>query len=108
MTPSRTRPDDGAASAGGDADSPGSASGAALATHLDALRLAAGKTEALAATAVESYDNAEWSGADRALVERMAYVIEAVAEAARATVVVVEQFHGFVADRQRSGDGEWW
>lgn len=83
------------------------ASAAGLALHLDALRVAAGKTEALAATAVESYDGADWRGADGALVERIAYLLGAVAEAARAVVVAVARFHGFVADRQRAGDDGW-
>ncbi len=62
----------------------------------------------LAATAVESYDAADWQDADGALVERMAYLLGAVAEAANAVVIAVARVHGFVADRQRAGDDEWW
>jgi hypothetical protein len=83
-------------------------SAATLASQLDALRIAAGKTEALAATVVESYDHADWGGADRVLVERMAYLLGVVAEAAREAVAAVDRFHGLVADRQRAGGDEWW
>lgn len=81
-----------------------------LAAQLDALRIAAGRTAALADVTIESYDHADWSGADPALVERTAYLLGAVAEAATAVVGAVDRFQGFVADRQRTaGDrDEWW
>ena len=81
-----------------------------LAAQLDALRIAAGKTAALADVTIESYDQADWRGADPALVERTAYLLGAVAEAATAVVAAVDRFQGFVADQQRTaGDNdEWW
>lgn len=81
-----------------------------LAAQLDALRIAAGKTAALADVALESYDHADWHGADPALVERTAYLLGAVAEAAAIVVVAVNRFQGFVADQQRTegSDDEWW
>jgi hypothetical protein len=79
-----------------------------LAAQLDALRIAVGKVDALAAVVVESYDHADWSGADPIQVERMAYLLGAVAEAATAAIAVVDRFHGFVADRQRAEAGDEW
>ncbi len=81
-----------------------------LAAQLDALRTAAGKTAALADVTLESYDHADWRAADPALVERTAYLLDAVAEAAVAAVAAVDRFQGFIADRTRSeaGDDEWW
>jgi hypothetical protein len=88
---------------------PGAAVVVDLAALLDTLRLAAGKAAALAEVTVESYDNSDWHGADPALVERTAYLLGAVAEAAVAVVAAVDKFQGFVADQQRAeGGDEWW
>lgn len=81
-----------------------------LAAQLDALRLAAGKTAALADVTLESYDHANWRHADPAFVERTAYLLGAVAEAAIAVVGAVDRFQGFVADQTRpeANNDEWW
>ncbi len=81
-----------------------------LAAQLDALRIAAGRTAALAEVTLESYDCADWCGADPALVERTAHLLGAVAEAAAAVVTAVNRFQGFVADQTRSeaSADEWW
>ena len=80
-----------------------------LAAQLDALRLVAGRTAALADVTLESYDHADWRGADPALIERMAHLLGAVAEAAVAVVAAVNRFHGFVADQQwTASDDECW
>lgn len=79
-----------------------------LAAQLDALRIAVGKVDALAAVAVESYDHADWSSSDSLQIERMAYLLGAVAEAATTAVAVVDRFHGFVADHQRAEAGDEW
>ena len=81
-----------------------------LAAQLDALRIAVGKVAALAEVAVESYDHADWRGADPALVERTAYLLGSIAEAAVVVVTAVDHFLGLVADRQRTAgdDDAWW
>ena len=78
------------------------------AAHLDALRIAVGKTEALAAVAVESYDRADWSGADPLQVERMAYLLGAIAEAAADGVAAAERAHAAVADRHLTATCDEW
>ena len=79
-----------------------------VAAHLDALHIAVGKTEALAAVAVESYDRADWSGADPLQVERMAYLLGAIAEAAADGVGAAERIHAAIADRHRTETSDEW
>lgn len=81
-----------------------------LAEQLDVLRIAAGKVAALAEVAVESYDHADWRGADPVLVERTAYLLGSIAEASVAVVSAVDRFRGLVAERQRTvgDDDAWW
>lgn len=55
-----------------------------IATQLDELREAVGKIDALAALVLESFDYANWGGADPLLVERTAYVIGMIARSAGA------------------------
>ena len=81
-----------------------------LATQLDALRIAAGRTAALADVTIESYDQADWRHAEPAFIERTTYLLGAVAEGAVAVVTAVDRFQGFVADQTRSevSNDEWW
>jgi hypothetical protein len=79
-----------------------------IAAHLDALRIAVGKTEALAAVAVESYDRADWSGADPLQVERMAYLLGAIAEAAADGVGAAHRIHAAIADWQLTETCDEW
>ena len=78
------------------------------AVHLDVLRIAVGKTEALAAVAVESYDRADWSGADPLQVERMAYLLGAIAEAAADGVAAAERAHAAIAARHLTETFDEW
>ena len=81
-----------------------------LAAQLDALRIAAGKTAALADVTLESYVQADWRHAEPAFVERTTYLLGAVAEAAVKVVAAVDKFQGFIADQTRSeaSNDEWW
>lgn len=81
-----------------------------LAAQLDTLRLVAGRTVALADVTLESYDHADWSGADLSLVERTAHLLGAIAEAAVAVVSAVDRFRGFIADQHWAevNSDDWW
>lgn len=81
-----------------------------LAAQLDALRIAAGKTAALADVTLESYGHADWRHAEPAFIERTTYLLGAVAEAAVEVVTAVDRFQGLVADQTRSetSNDEWW
>ena len=79
-----------------------------LAAELDALRIAAGRTEAFASIAVQLYDDGTGSGSDLAQSERVAYLLGAVAEAAAQVVAVVDRFRVLVADQQPAQGGDSW
>jgi len=78
------------------------------ATPLDALRIAVGRTKALVDVAVSVYDNASWGNADPEQVERMAYQLEAVADAATNAVGAVDRFEIAIANQQPVPRGEQW
>jgi hypothetical protein len=77
-----------------------------LAVELDALRIAAGRTEAFASIAVKLYDDE--ADADSTQSERVAYLLGAVAEAAAAVVAVVDRFRVLVADLTPAEGGDQW
>ena len=79
-----------------------------LAAELDALRIAAGRTEAFASIAVQLYDDGVSSGSDLSQSERVAYLLGAVAEAAAEVVAVVNRFRVLVADQQPAEGGDHW
>jgi hypothetical protein len=79
-----------------------------LAAELDALRIAAGRTEAFASIAVQLYDDGTESESDPARSERVAYLLGAVAEAAAEVVTVVDRFRVLVADQQPAEGGDYW
>jgi hypothetical protein len=79
-----------------------------LAVELDALRVAAGRTEAFASIAVQLYDDGAGSATDLAQNERVAYLLGAVAEAAAQVVAVVNRFRVLVADQQPADCGDHW
>jgi hypothetical protein len=79
-----------------------------VAAELDALRIAAGRTEAFASIAVQLYDNGAGSGSDQVQSERVAYLLGAVAEAAAGVVAVVDRFSVLVADQQPAEGGDNW
>jgi K+-transporting ATPase c subunit len=79
-----------------------------LAARLDALRIAVGKVEALAAAAVESYDNTIWPDAAPLQIDRMAHLLGATADAAATAVAAVDHFRTVVVDQQpSSGEADW-
>jgi hypothetical protein len=79
-----------------------------VAAQIDALRIAAGRVDALAAILVESYDHADWRGVDPVQVERLAQLLGVTAEAATAMVAAVDKLHACVADRQPAEAGDEW
>jgi hypothetical protein len=79
-----------------------------LGAHMDELRIAAGRVEALAAVSVETYDNAIWEDADPVIVERIAHLLGATHEAAAAAVEAVDHFRTVVADAQPTEGGDQW
>jgi hypothetical protein len=78
------------------------------ATPLDALRIAVGRTKALADVAVSEFDSANWGNADPEQVERVAYMLEAVANAATNAVGAVDRFEIAVANQQPVPRDEQW
>lgn len=79
-----------------------------LADHLDALRIAVGKFDALITVAVESYDNTSWRSADSLQIDRMAHLLGAAADAATTAIEAVDRFRTLVADRQPAATGYDW
>jgi len=79
-----------------------------LAAELDALVVAAGRTEAFASIAVQLYDDGAGPVTDLVHSERVAYLLGAVAEAAAQVVTVVKRFRVLVADRQPADGGDPW
>lgn len=77
-----------------------------LATQLNELRDVIGEIDALAALALESFDHADWSGADQLIVERMAYVLGTIARSAATAASKFERIDAAVADRQAAYAGE--
>lgn len=79
-----------------------------VATQLDALRIAVGETEALAAVTAESYDRQDWDGADPAHVDRLASLLGLISKSAAATMAAFHRLHGAVADASPAPVGERW
>jgi hypothetical protein len=65
---------------------------------MDALRIALGEVEAVAATTAESFDRADWSDADPLHVERMASLLGLIARSASGALAAFHRLHGAVAD----------
>jgi hypothetical protein len=79
-----------------------------VAAQLDALGIAVAKVDALAAVAVESYDNASWRDADPRQIDRMAHLLRVTADVAAAAVAGVGRFCILVADQQPAEAGDEW
>jgi hypothetical protein len=79
-----------------------------LAPHLDALVIAVGRVEALAAVVQEWFDGASWHDAGPRQTERLAYMIGAISEAAAASVGTVNRFRAWFADQQPAEAGDDW
>jgi hypothetical protein len=76
--------------------------------EMDALRLAVGETEALAAMLLEFYDSSDWSGFDQQLVGRVGHVLGALAESATRAVGKFERFEIAFVDAQPVPVAERW
>lgn len=62
-------------------------------SQLDELRDVIGEIDALAALALESFDRANWIGADLLLVERMTCVLGMIARSASIAICKLNGFH---------------
>lgn len=62
-------------------------------SQLDELRDVGGEIDALAALALESFDRADWSGADPLVVERMTCVLDMIAKSAVIAICKLDGFH---------------
>jgi hypothetical protein len=59
----------------------------------DELRGAVGEVDALAVIVLESFDRADWSGADQLLAERTAYALGMIARSAATAASKLDGFH---------------
>ena len=80
----------------------------ALMTPMDELRIAVGRTKALADVALKEFDDASWGDADPEQVERVAYMLEAVASAATTAVGAVNRFEIAIVNQQPVPRDEQW
>jgi len=80
----------------------------ALTTPMDELRIAVGRTKALADVALKEFDDASWGNPDPDQVERVAYMLEAVANAATNAVGAVDRFEIAIANQQPVPRDEQW
>ena len=77
-----------------------------VAGGLDALRIALGETEALAAVTAEAYDRQDRD--DPLHDERMASLLGLISKSASGALVVFHTLHAAVADAQPAPAGERW
>lgn len=77
-----------------------------LRVHIDPVRVAVGRVDALVAVLADWLDGVNWHNASPLEAERMIYVIDMIQEKSAAAVSVVERFATLVADRQRAESGE--
>jgi hypothetical protein len=77
-----------------------------VAGELDALRIAVGETDALAAITAEAYDRQDWGDADPVVVDRMASLLGLISRSASAALAAFHRLHGAVADAQPARSGE--
>jgi hypothetical protein len=75
-----------------------------VATELDALRIAVGETEALAAVTAEAYDRQDRD--DALHDERMASLLGLISKSATGALAAFHRLHGAVADAQPAPAGE--
>lgn len=80
-----------------------------IATKLEGLRLAVGEVDALAAIALQWFDDSDWSSADSQLVDRAGFMLTVIARSAATAAARVDAVHAAVADQQpaRSGGEAW-
>src|SRR5262249_47959337 len=80
----------------------------AVAAQLDALRLAVGEVDAIAAVTLKWFDDEDWSGADQLLVERAGFMLGVIAKSAALAPSKCAGFHVAVADTQPVPVGVPW
>jgi hypothetical protein len=73
---------------------------------MDALRLAVGEVEAIAAVLLAWFDSSDWSGVDSQLVDRTGHVLGVLAESATRAVGKFERFEIAFVDAQPVPAGE--
>lgn len=77
--------------------------------EMDAMRLAVGEVEALAAMLLQFFDASDWSGADSQLVDRTGHVLGVLATSATSAAGKFERFQiAFVDSRPLSTPVERW
>jgi hypothetical protein len=79
-----------------------------VAGELDALRIAVGEVDALAAVTAETFDRQDWGDADPLHVDRMASLLGLISKSASVAVAAFHRLHGAVADAQPAPAGERW
>jgi hypothetical protein len=73
--------------------------------HIDAVRVAVGRVEAIVAILVDWFDGLNWHNTGPQQLEQMAFVLGVVAEKAIAAVAAVDRFETLVADQQPATPG---
>jgi hypothetical protein len=77
--------------------------------EMDAMRLAIGEVEALAAVLLEFFDSSDWSGADSQLVDRTGHVLGVLAASATTAAGKFERFQiAYIDSRPVSTPVERW
>ncbi|HEU5275128.1 MAG TPA: hypothetical protein VFU97_15815 [Xanthobacteraceae bacterium] len=79
-----------------------------VASGLDALRIALGETEALAAVTAEAYDRQDRDDDDPLHDERMASLLGLISKSATGALAAFHRLHSAVADAQPAPAGERW
>lgn len=79
-----------------------------VATQMDALRIAVGETDALAAVTAESYDREDWSGVDLLHVERLASLLGLIEKSAAAALTAFHRLSVAVVNEQPAPVGQRW
>lgn len=77
------------------------------ATQLEGLRLAVGEVDALAAVALQWFDDSDWSGAEPLLVERAGFMLGVIARSAAHAATKIDGFHVAIADTQPAPAERW-
>lgn len=78
-----------------------------VATKLEGLRLAVCEVDALAAIALQWFDDNDWSGSDSLLIERAGFMLTVIARSAAHAATKIDGFHVAVADTQPAPVERW-
>ncbi|HEX8108131.1 MAG TPA: hypothetical protein VF516_10415 [Kofleriaceae bacterium] len=82
--------------------------GSQVAEPLDDLRIALSEVDVLTTLTKAAYDDADWSGADPAVVDAMATLLGLIDKSASSAVAAFHRLHGAIADAQPAPAGERW